>query len=142
MTALHVLSVAYPFAPVGPDAVGGAEQVLTAIDDALVRAGQRSTVIACAGSRASGELVPVPTPRGDIDVPARARGHAAVGAAIARIVAQGRVDLIHLHGIDFADYLPPPGPPVLATLHLPAAWYSATALAPTRIPGAAGFIVQ
>ena len=34
---LTVLSVAYPLAPVGPDAVGGAEQILRAIDRALVR---------------------------------------------------------------------------------------------------------
>ncbi|TIU34927.1 MAG: glycosyltransferase family 4 protein, partial [Mesorhizobium sp.] len=33
---LTVLNVAYPLAPVGPDAVGGAEQVLSALDRALV----------------------------------------------------------------------------------------------------------
>ena len=36
---LTVLSVAYPLAPVGPDAVGGAEQVLSAVDRALAAAG-------------------------------------------------------------------------------------------------------
>ena len=41
-------------------------------------------------------------------------------------------DVVHLHGIDFASYLPPPGPAVLATLHLPLDWYRAAALAPTR----------
>src|SRR4051794_32918827 len=30
-----VLSVAYPFAPVGPDAVGGAEQILSELDRML-----------------------------------------------------------------------------------------------------------
>src|SRR3954465_10552397 len=39
---LCVLNVAYPLAPVGPDAVGGAEQVLAMIDAALVRAGHES----------------------------------------------------------------------------------------------------
>jgi hypothetical protein len=34
-----ILSVAYLFAPVGPDTAGGAEQVLAQIDAALVRAG-------------------------------------------------------------------------------------------------------
>ena len=28
-----------------------------------------------------------------------------------------------MHGLDFHFYLPPPGPPVLATLHLPPDWY-------------------
>lgn len=36
--ALTILSVAYPLSPVGPDAVGGAEQVLAYLDAALVRA--------------------------------------------------------------------------------------------------------
>ena len=29
---LNILSVAYPFTPVGPDAVGGSEQILTLLD--------------------------------------------------------------------------------------------------------------
>jgi glycosyltransferase involved in cell wall biosynthesis len=34
-----------------------------------------------------------------------------------------RIDLVHMHGIDFHHYLPPPGMPVLVTLHLPPDWY-------------------
>jgi hypothetical protein len=59
--ALTVLSVAYPFAPVGPDAVGGAEQILSALDRALVRAGHCSVVVACEGSEVAGSVVPVPS---------------------------------------------------------------------------------
>ena len=40
---LSVVNVAYPLAPVGPDAVGGAEQILTSLDRALVESGQRSS---------------------------------------------------------------------------------------------------
>jgi glycosyltransferase involved in cell wall biosynthesis len=43
-----------------------------------------------------------------------------------------RVDFVHMHGFDFHRYLPPPGPPVLATLHLPLAWYPSEALRPSR----------
>src|SRR5690606_24198658 len=32
-------------------------------------------------------------------------------------------DLVHLHGLDFHRYLPPPGVPVLVTLHLPPSFY-------------------
>ena len=56
---LTLLSVAYPLAPVGIDAGGGAEQVLTALDRALVAAGHRSLVVACAGSSAFGQLIEV-----------------------------------------------------------------------------------
>ena len=41
---------------------------------------------------------------------------------------------MHLHGLDFASYLPAAGPAVLVTLHLPLAWYPPGALDPRR-PG-------
>lgn len=54
---LIVLNVAYPFAPVGPDTAGGAEQIVSALDRALVRAGHRSLVVGCAGSHTEGRLL-------------------------------------------------------------------------------------
>ena len=62
MRPLTVLNIAYPLAPVSPDCVGGAEQVLSALDAALTAAGHRSVVIACEGSRVAGELVAIPAP--------------------------------------------------------------------------------
>ncbi len=131
---LTILSVAYPFAPVSADAVGGAEQVLSSLDAALTRAGHRSIVLACAGSMVTGELVAIPRVRGVIDAAERARVHAALREAMARVLAAREIDLVHLHGIDFADYLPAFGPPALATLHLPPDWYPQAALRPAR-PG-------
>jgi len=131
-----VVSVAYSLAPVGPDSVGGSEQVLTALDQALVAAGHRSIVVACAGSVTAGELMfyPAPAPGQPIDDAFhRARQHD-VRRILERIVATGPVDLIHMHGLDFHHTLPPPGPPVLATLHLPPDWYPPEALDPSR-PG-------
>jgi glycosyltransferase involved in cell wall biosynthesis len=129
---LTILSVAYPFAPVGPDAVGGAEQVLSALDQALVAAGHRSIVVACAGSVVAGELLAIPPIPEAIEGPAREAQYAATRAHIATAVATRAPDLIHLHGVDFAAYLPRPGPPVLATLHLPPEWYPPEALLPGR----------
>jgi glycosyltransferase involved in cell wall biosynthesis len=37
-----------------------------------------------------------------------------------------------MHGLDFYAYLPPPGPPVIVSLHLPLDWYPPEALAPAR----------
>ena len=128
--SLTVVQVAYPFAPVGPDAVGGAEVVLTALDAALTRMGHRSVVVACAGSSVAGELVPTPLPDGVIDDAARAAVHRAHRRGI-RAVTSG-ADLVHMHGIDFHAYLPPPGLPVLATLHLPPDWYPPGTLHPAR----------
>lgn len=129
--SLTILSVAYPFAPVGPDAVGGAEQVLGHIDRALVEAGHRSIVVAQEGSRVAGTLVPVAAERGLLDEAARERGWARHRATIAAALATSPVDVVHLHGIDFPAYLPAFGP-VLATLHLPPSWYPGAALRPIR----------
>jgi glycosyltransferase involved in cell wall biosynthesis len=132
MTALTVVNVAYPFAPVGPDAVGGAEQVLSLVDEALVGAGHRSVVVACRGSSAAGRLVHPPLVA-DGDSPARRSAvHAAVARAIDRVVRETRPHVVHLHGVDFHAYLPAPGVAVVATLHLPLSFYPARALAPAR----------
>jgi glycosyltransferase involved in cell wall biosynthesis len=129
--SLAILSVAYPLAPVGPDSAGGAEQILHRLDAALVAAGHRSTVVAQAGSRVAGRLVPLPCLVQGLER-AQERGAAAVRRAVGRVLEHEHVDLVHLHGVDFDRYLPPPGPPVLATLHLPLAWYRHRALFPTR----------
>jgi len=132
MRPLTVLLVAYPLAPVGRDTVGGAEQILAALDDALARAGHRSIVVACAGSRVAGRLVATPAPAGPLDEAARAAARARHRAALEETIARDAPDLVHMHGLDFHECLPPPGVPVLATLHLPPAWYPPEALRPDR----------
>jgi len=121
--ALTVLNVAYPLAPIGPDATGGAEQIVTQLDAALSCAQHRSIVIAAEGSITLGELIPSPFPVGRFDAETQrlaARGHA---RAIQRVLEHTAVDVIHLHGIDAYDYVPAAGPPVIITLHLPPQWY-------------------
>lgn len=129
---LSILSIAYPFAPVHDDPVGGAEKVLAQLDRALTEAGHRSTVIAADGSRVAGRLVAVPAIDGIIDATARARAGSSIRAATAEVLASERVDVIHLHSLDFPEHLPSPGLPVLITLHLPLDLYPRTALCPAR----------
>ena len=128
---LTVLNVAYPLAAAGPDAVGGAEQILAALDSALVRAGHDSIVIACEGSSAAGRLLAVPAERGVLDDAARERAQARHREAIAAARRRYEVDVVHLHGIDFDAYLPADGP-TLVTLHLPLDWYKPEALRSDR----------
>jgi glycosyltransferase involved in cell wall biosynthesis len=128
---LTILNVAYPFAPVGPDAVGGAEQVLSALDTALVENGHRSIVIACTGSRVAGFHWPIPVEEGRIDDAARRRAWSRHGRAIEEARRRFCVDLVHLHGMDFDAYCPAEGA-TLVTLHLPLEWYARGALAMTR----------
>ncbi|MEW5745975.1 MAG: glycosyltransferase [Nitrospirota bacterium] len=129
---LTVLNVAYPLAPVGPDAVGGAEQVLGMIDDFLVRSGHRSVVIACEGSAVRGALISTPRVEGRIDEAARAFVREQHRRAIKKALSAGHIDVVHMHGIDFEHYLPPEGAPALVTLHLPLAWYPPSSLRPAR----------
>ncbi len=129
---LTILNVAYPLAPVGPDAVGGAEQVLVGIDAALVRAGHRSVVVASEGSEVAGALVATPAPAGVLDDSVREAAHRQHREAIRAALQRWSVDLVHLHGIDFHAYLPPAGVPALATLHLPPGWYPPEVFRPER----------
>jgi glycosyltransferase involved in cell wall biosynthesis len=129
--SLNVLSVAYPFAPVGVEPAGAAEQLLAHLDGALVAAGHRSVVVAAAGSRVAGELVP--TPRIEAaSAAARWLVQCRVREAIEQVLARERIDVIHLHGRDFNAYLPPWGPPALVTLHFPLDRHAPGALRPQR----------
>ena len=119
----RILSVAYPLAPVGPNAVGGAEQVLSMLDAALVKRGQKSSVVACEGSVVTGRLVRISRIPAIIDDDARRAAWQQCRQAIQKILNDDRTDLIHFHGIDFYEYLPDTTCPVLATIHLPPNWY-------------------
>jgi glycosyltransferase involved in cell wall biosynthesis len=109
--------------PVGPDAAGGSEQILALLDRALTENGHRSVVIALEGSRTHGRLLATPRPRGSLDNGAREAAQKYHRQAIEQALARWRFDLVHMHSLDFYEYLPPAGPPVLATLHLPPDWY-------------------
>jgi glycosyltransferase involved in cell wall biosynthesis len=130
--ALTVLSVAYSLAPVGPDAVGGAEQILSALDRALVEAGHHSIVVANQGSRTAGILVPTGPVPGKVTAEARADAQARHRRAIAEALARFRVDLIHSHALDFAAHLPAAELPMLVTLHLPRDFYPARSVPTNR----------
>lgn len=127
---LSVLTVAYPLAPVGPDAAGGAEQIASALDRGLVAAGHRSTVLACAGSVAAGESVSTGPLPDRLDDAAKRRARAQHARMIDQLLRSRRFDLVHFHGVDVMDYLPRPGVPTVITLHLPADWYPAGLFAP------------
>lgn len=119
-----LLSVAYPFAPVGPRCVGGAEQILTQLDRAIVESGHQSLVIASEGSLAAGELFTIPRFHSATDLPSTSMWRSRYGQPILDRLANTRtIDLIHVHDIAFHEYRWPANIPVLVTLHLPPSWY-------------------
>jgi glycosyltransferase involved in cell wall biosynthesis len=128
--SLRVLSVAYPFAPVAPDAVGGAEAVLARIDAGLCERGASSAVVARAGSSVRGRLYAVPPCEGPLTDERRRELVGAVGDALAGALDREDPDIVHLHGYDFTSYLPAhlgraaSRAATVVTLHLPLAWYS------------------
>src|SRR5262245_66448386 len=91
---LNVLSVAYPFTPVGPDAVGGSEQILTLLDRELTKAGHNSIVIAVKGSQVTGTLVPTPPWKGALDGAARRWGQRVHRIVIEEVLRQIPIDLV------------------------------------------------
>ena len=121
---LTVLNVGYSMAKVGPDSVGGAEQVLAQIDRALVLRGHRSLVVALEGSSVSGVLLPTPKVDGPLDSEEGRQEYKNHRLAIETALSKWWVDLIHMHGIDFHEYIPyQTAVPILVTLHLPPSWY-------------------
>jgi glycosyltransferase involved in cell wall biosynthesis len=129
---LTVLNVSYPLAPVGPDAVGGAEQIVFTLDEALTRAGHHSIVVAPEGSSVCGRLVPTRSRSGPFDPLVRALAQRCHAIAIEYVLDHWAVDLVHMHGVDFDRYLPARDVPVAATLHLRLDAFSAAALGGQR----------
>lgn len=120
---MTVLSVAYPLLPVSPASGGGAEQILSLLERGIAAAGHRSLVIAAEGSAVSGELLRTPVFSGEMTDEIRARAQRVHCARIEETLRSLNIDLIHFHGLDFHAYLPAACVPMLATLHLPLAWY-------------------
>jgi glycosyltransferase involved in cell wall biosynthesis len=120
---MTVLSVAYPMFAVGPDASGGAEQILFLLEREIAAAGCQSVVVAAEGSIVEGRLIATPASVGEITEQNRRDAQNAHLAAITTALQDGPVDLIHFHGLDFHAYVPKTTVPMLATLHLPLEWY-------------------
>lgn len=127
---LTVLSVAYPFSPVSPATAGGAEQILATLDSGLTARGHRSLVVACEGSTVSGKLYPVAAnlDGGVVTPQARACARVHTRSAIDRALSEHPVDLVHMHGLDAAEYQIPHHIPLLFTLHVPFSWHGESLL--------------
>ena len=125
---LTVLSVAYPRARVSEATAGGAEQVLLTSDRALVGNGNRSLVVAASGSRCHGLLLPVQIPSGNLNETARTEAWRRFRHALNGALARYSIDVVHMHGLDFDEYLPSCEVPIVVSLHVPLDWYSRVAL--------------
>ncbi len=123
---MNVLSVGYPLFPVSGDASGGAEQILSYLERQLVREHHKSFVLAAGGSVVSGTLIAMAAPKAVITDEDRTDAHIEYRAALRKLLARGTIDVIHFHGLDFHAYVPQTPVPILATLHLPIAWYPAS----------------
>ena len=120
---MNILSVAYPLMPVSHDSAGGAEQILWHLEQGIVAAGHKSVVIAAAGSKVCGRLIETPRAEGDMTDEIRRDAQKVHRNAMESILRHEAIDVVHFHGLDFAEYLPLHGPTMLATMHLPLQWY-------------------
>src|SRR3954468_18969296 len=94
---VKVLLVSYPFARVRGDTAGGAEHVLASLDRALSGAGHESYLVAPEESEVCGALLPVPLPKGLLDVRSRQRAYGRYASAVVRALERWKPDLVHLH---------------------------------------------
>jgi CelD/BcsL family acetyltransferase involved in cellulose biosynthesis/glycosyltransferase involved in cell wall biosynthesis len=97
--------------------------VLAQIDRALAKAGHHSIVIAREDSSPSGDLVPLPVFEDELDDSVITRARQRTREAIEHSLRRWKIDIVHMHGIDFCEYLPDSPVPTLVTLHLPPEWY-------------------
>lgn len=123
----RVLYVAYPLLPVSDQSAGGAEQVLTTLERAAARQGWRTTVAACSGSVAAGQLyATMPPGRGRLESARHfeSQHRQRVAELISIRSAIGTpFDVVHDHSASFFAHAGEVEAPVLATLHLPRAFY-------------------
>jgi len=103
---LTVLNVGYPLAPVSRGTAGGAEQILALLDEALVKAGHHSIVIAPSGSKVLGTLLATATAEPPLTTQRVAVAWEQQRRMIRKALSEFPVDVIHMHGIDFHRYLP------------------------------------
>jgi len=93
-----------------------------------VRTGHRSLVLAPEGSCSSGLLLPTSALPSKLDDATRHAVQRQHRDALERALARFQVDVVHMHGLDFVQYLPESEVAVVVTLHLPPDWYPPEAL--------------
>ncbi len=124
---MRILYIAYPLLTVSQESAGGAEQVLWTLEREIAQRGAKTTVAASNGPAVAGELFSTGEPcRQPDDLERRDREHQdKIVAFVRRRVGEGRsFDLVHDHSGSFWPRAAEIGHPVLATLHLPRAFYS------------------
>ena len=120
---LSILYISYPLLAISDESAGGAEQMLLTLEREIVRAGHRTTVAACDGSRVSGRLLATGEPVKVADAfDPREREHC---ARILDYLGEhpDEFDLIHDESGSFFRHADRCSVPVLATLHLPRSFY-------------------
>lgn len=120
---MRILNIAFALAYVGDAAVGGAEQVLAEVERAQIAAGHRSLVVAAENSEVCGTLFGTAYATEQTGDGYYRHRYLEQKRKIDEALGSGPVDLIHMHGYDFHEFIPNVGVPVLVTMHLPLNWY-------------------
>lgn len=116
LSILHVLS---PFVTACPDAIGDSEVSFACLDRWLVQNGHRSITVASQDSQVNGIHVRTAVAPGPVSRAEREDALRRHRRNIERTLERERIDVIHLHGSDYPDYLPVTGVPTVATVAQP-----------------------
>jgi glycosyltransferase involved in cell wall biosynthesis len=94
------------------------------MDRALLAAGHESVVVAAANSEIHGTLFGTAATPPVITREYYTFRYYEHWRKIREALNSGGIDLVHMHGFDFHEFIPEADVPVLATLHLPPPWYA------------------
>jgi glycosyltransferase involved in cell wall biosynthesis len=127
----RILFVSYPLLPVSRESAGGAEQVLATVEHEAALAGWRTTIAACEGSLAAGQVYSTGLAgRGRYDGASRFESRhckRVLELIFIRSAVGTPFDIVHDHSGSFFGQAGSADVPVLATLHLPRPFYPASA---------------
>jgi glycosyltransferase involved in cell wall biosynthesis len=121
----RILYVAYPLLPVSENSAGGAEQILITLEREMVGRGHRVAVAASDGSCVAGQLIVTGQAAEQLDqYQTRAEEHSRrILEHLAGAPSAGPYDVVHDQSGDFWRHATACPVPMLATLHLPRAFY-------------------
>ena len=124
---LRILYTAYPLIPVGPDSAGGAEQMLSALEDRMAARGHQTTVAACSGSSVAGDLLCTDgdgVSQGRFESMSHESSRRIITAIRARQHTSHAFHLIHDTGGCLRSSAAEIDTPLLVTIHLPRYFYA------------------
>lgn len=104
------------------------------LENAAAEKNYDTITVAAKGSQVKGKLLEVKSREGFSSAVFQEMVYNDYRRTIQQALDNNHIDIVHMHGIDFHQYLPRTNVPALVTLHLPVSWYPQEILS-INVPG-------